>query len=204
MLCTLPLRLKINLPDRANARGFTLIEVLITVAIASALMALGVPQFTQALKTQQSNSEMVNLQNDMLFARTEAVKEGQYVSICVANSTMSGCGTGTWNSGWIIYANPGGSATATYSSGTDVILRKQPAFTTTDTIATNPTTTLVTFNRDGFGMNLSASTGLLFTLHNSPTVSAATRCLWLNTLGNTVIQKAGTTAASGQGTNLCT
>ena len=183
--------------------GFTFVELMVTLAIAITLLTIAIPQYTSFIKAQQSVSEINNLLNDMRYARSEALKEGQYVSLCVS-SNGTGCTTGAWNTGWMIYANPGYTAAAPgFVTGTSVLLRIQPGFTVSDTIASSPAVTNITYNRDGFGVGLSPTTGELFTLHNTPTVTAATRCLWVDVLGHQYIQNAGQAAATGQGSNLC-
>ena len=183
--------------------GFTFVELMVTLVIAILLTAIAVPQYTNFVKTQQSVAEINNLLNDMRYARSEALKEGQFVSLCVS-SNGTGCTPGVWNTGWIIYANPGFTVAAPgFVTGTSVLLRVQTGFTNSDTITSTPATTNITYNRDGFGVGLSPTTGELFTLHNTPAVTAATRCLWLDVLGHQYIQTAAQAAATGQGANLC-
>lgn len=187
-----------------RAAGFTMVEMLVTVAVGIILVAVAAPQYKQFIQSQNTQAEANNLANDLMFARAEAVKEGQYVSICVANTTMSGCAaSGGWNNGWIVYANPGTSATASYVVGTGVLLKKQAAFTSSDTVSTNPSITMISFNRDGFAAGLSASTGQIFKFQTASTNTAATRCVWLNLLGTPTLQLSGATAITGQGTNTC-
>jgi len=185
--------------------GFTMIELLITVAIAIILAVVAVPQYWTFLQTRKSVAEITNLYNDMQYARTEALKEGQTVSLCIS-SNGTGCTTTTpnWDQGWIVYANP--TSAAAFVSGTSILLKAQPGFATTDTVTTlpAPATTAVNFNRDGFAVNVSSTTGLLFELHTSPVNEPSTRCLWLSSIGNVFIQTKQSSAATGQGTNICT
>lgn len=177
--------------------GFTLVEVMITLVIAIILAAIAIPQFTSTTQAQRTSSEINNLLNDVQFARSEALKEGQMVSLCISTNGTSCSGSG-WESGWIVYS---AGAAAGFVVNTSVVLRVQPPFTTTDTITTSPaSTTSLTFNRDGFSSGLGAA-GLLFTLRNSTGNSAATRCLWVDALGRAYVQKAGAAlATNGQGT----
>jgi type IV fimbrial biogenesis protein FimT len=184
--------------------GFSMIELLITVAIAIILAVVAVPQYSSFIQTSKAVNEITNLYNDMQFARSEALKEGQTVSLCIS-SNGTGCTTTTpnWDQGWIIYSNP--TSAAAFVSGTSILLKAQPAFSTTDTITTTPAaTTAVNFNRDGFAVGVSSTTGLLFDLHTSPVNEPSTRCLWIGSIGNQFIQTKQSVAVTGQGTNICT
>ena len=196
--------------------GFTSLELMITMVIAVILIAVAVPQYTQFVQTQKAVSVINNLEDDLQYARSEAMKEGQFVSMCVSSSG-TGCTTETWDCGWITYSNPAFLTTPAFATGVSTLLRvgrgavnsncgggsSAPSYT----IATSPASTIVTYNRDGFAMGLltSAPSGQLFTLQSSPTeVTAATRCLWMDVLGRQYIQTAGQTAATGQTGNSCT
>ena len=194
---------KFNARLSRPARGFSLVELMITLGIAIILAAVAIPQYTNTIQTQNVTAEIGQLSNDMQFARAEALKEGQMVSMCISTNKTSCAGT-NWNQGWIVYANP--TSAATFTAGSSILLKVGNAFTTTDSFQTlpAPATTVVNFNRDGFAVNISSTTGLIFTLHTASVNSAATRCLWLSSLGNMFIQKAGAASATGQGTNTCT
>ena len=87
-------------------KGFTLVELLITIVVISILLATAVPSFMQAIKnnrvTGQANSFVVNTQ----MARNEAVKRGASTTICAANADMDACsGSNDWSTGWIIFTD---------------------------------------------------------------------------------------------------
>lgn len=82
--------------------GFTLVELLVTLAVATFLMSIAVPNF----KTTIQNGRLVTQANDLLgalvYARSQAVTTGKNVVVC-SSSTLSGCSSSAaWASGWII------------------------------------------------------------------------------------------------------
>lgn len=89
---------------KIRAAGFTLIELMVTVAIAAILLALAVPNFSSTLKASRTSSQIRELANGLTYARSEAVARGQEVRICPSVSGDA-CG-GTWSQGWIIFVNP--------------------------------------------------------------------------------------------------
>ena len=189
--------------SKNRMRGFTLIELMVTLIIAVILTVIAVPQYSSFVQTQKTIAEITSIYNDMQLTRSEALKEGQMVSICISSNGTSCTGT-NWNQGWIVYANP--TAAASFTAGSSILLKAQAAFTTTDTMTTlpAPAATVVNFNRDGFAVGVASASGLLFQLHTAPVNSASTRCLWIGSIGNQIIQKAGSAAVTGQGTNKCT
>jgi len=188
----------------SRAGGFTMIELLITLTIAIILAVIAVPQYADFTQARRTTSEITSLSNDMQLARTEAIKEGQTVTLCVSSNQTSCTGT-LWSQGWIIFSDPN-SVGAYTAGGSQVLLKAQTGLTSSDTIATLPTASVAVlqFNRDGFAVNVSSSSGILFQLHTSPSYSPSTRCLWIGSIGNQFIQTTTSTAQTGQGTNLCT
>ena len=104
-------------------RGFTLIELMVVLAIAAILVTLAAPSFSRMIKSNSMASGVNTFMSDLRYARSEAVRLGGGVVMCrsdypEAASPACGSGTGTdskgWISGWIIYQdlNTNGSVDA--------------------------------------------------------------------------------------------
>ena len=103
----------------ARYRGFTLIELMVTIAIAAILMVVAVP----SLVTYQRNSEMTSFANSLLAsinaARGEAMKRGRYAMVVPADGLL-------WSSGWIVFVDVDRSG-AYNAATTDVLVLTKEA-----------------------------------------------------------------------------
>jgi len=179
---------------RSGARGFTLIELMFTVALAAILTTLAAPSLTKLFKTNRVQTEASSFVGDLILARTEAVKRGQNVSACVSSDGATCLTTNTWQSGWIVFADSAAACTGTSSTSPAIRVRK--AFTGSDTfVASLASSSCVTFNREGFTSNLGTST-VTFTLHTADNLTTATRCVAVDLGGRITTQTAGQVSTS--------
>ena len=85
---------------QSSAAGFTLVELIVTLAIAIILLALGIPAFQDMTLNNQRSGRLHELVTALQLARSESVKRGIPVSISRAAS---------WDQGWTIYVDDNGS-----------------------------------------------------------------------------------------------
>ena len=75
-------------------RGFTLIEILIVVAIVGVLLSAAVPAFSSFVKAARLRSAASGLYEALTIARSEAIKRNASVSVSAA--------AGGWQDGWTV------------------------------------------------------------------------------------------------------
>lgn len=149
-----------------QAHGFTLIELMVTIAVLAIMLTVAVP----AMQNFTIRNRLAALNNDMMtsvnLARSEASKRGVTVSIC-KSSTMTSCG-GNWSDGWIVFVNTDNDAPAAVDTG-ETILRVHQALPSNYTLnATTNFANYVSYRRDGTANNI----GTFAVCHNSDETTA--------------------------------
>jgi type IV fimbrial biogenesis protein FimT len=174
-------------------RGFTLVELAVTLSIAAFLTMIAIPSFMYTTTSYRGSQQTGDLLADLQFARAQAIMEGQPVTVCISSDAAT-CLTSatTWQSGWIVFSDVNNDQTV--ETG-DVIKRTHAALAGNNTLSATGSAVAVTFNREGYITGLPAA-GLTFTLHDPNSVSSLTRCVALSAMGRVVAQTSGTGACS--------
>ena len=180
-------------PTGRPARGFTLIELMVGLAILAIVMRLAVPGITQMYKTNRVQTEASQFVSDLQLARAEAIRRGLPVSVCPStNGTSCVANSSNWHAGWMVFFDRSGNCSV--DTG-DTALRVRAGFRGGDTFTASPAAPCVSFNREGFTAAPTAAT--LFTLHTSENIADATRCVSLEFGGRTATIKKNQTTTGG-------
>jgi type IV fimbrial biogenesis protein FimT len=97
-------------------RGFTLVEVMVVIAIIAILTMIAAPSFKSMIQTSSMRSAVNSFLADMRYARSEAMRRGGNIVLCRSDnpeaatpSCSTASGTNGWVSGWVIYADQNSS-----------------------------------------------------------------------------------------------
>ena len=88
--------------------GFTLVELMVTIAIVAILLAVGLPSFQGSLRSNRVATSTNELLASLALARTEAIKTVQASQVCARDGNA--CGT-DWNQGWLVVTDSDGDGT---------------------------------------------------------------------------------------------
>lgn len=80
--------------EKNQSKGFTLIEMVVAVAIFGILVAVGVPSLRDISLNQRVKTATFDLYSSLIFARGEAIKRNANVDITPAG--------GVWANGWTV------------------------------------------------------------------------------------------------------
>jgi type IV fimbrial biogenesis protein FimT len=173
--------------------GFNLTELIIVVAIVAILLGIGVPSYRYITNSYRMTSEINGLLGDLMYARAEAVKEGQGVTVCVSNGVTC-LGNTSWQNGWVVFSNP----TNAPNPPPGLILRTQAVFAgaTPDSFNASNGVSSVTYNREGFATTAAGFPSTTITLQDPTNNATWTRCLLISAQG-TLTTETPTNSPSG-------
>lgn len=171
-----------NVMTESASRGFTLLELMITLSIAALLMTVAVPSYQSLMKESHLTAQANELMTALYYARSEAVKQGMRVTLCKSSDGAT-CNGGNWQDGWIVFSDTG---TAGYIDSGDEILRVFPGLKESSLKGGSNFSSRVSYLRNGRSQGNNNLPNGTFTLCNQ--ISA--RKIIINTSGRPRVEKA--------------
>ena len=95
----------------ALQRGFTLIELIVTMVVAGVLLAVAIPSFTEMIKNNRLATSANSFVTAANIARSEAIKRGVRVTVCKSADGAACTTSDDWDQGWIVFADLDNNAT---------------------------------------------------------------------------------------------
>ncbi|MEM9173293.1 MAG: GspH/FimT family pseudopilin [Pseudomonadota bacterium] len=87
--------------------GFTLLELMLTIAVLAVVVVLAAPSFDGTIRTNRTVQANNDLVSALAVARSEAIKRGERVSVCPTVDQTTCDGSGNWELGWMVFVDPG-------------------------------------------------------------------------------------------------
>lgn len=143
----------INIPIvRFKARnirrlGFTLVELVVTMAVAAILITVAVPSLRTMIQNGRLNTQANDLVGDLSLARSEAIKRRAFVGICISTNGTACTGGGNWRDGRAVFVGTGLNGTW---QANDLILRfRGPMASAADTLSVSVIGDPIIFSANG-------------------------------------------------------
>lgn len=158
--------------NKANTqKGLSLIELMISIAVLSIILFIGVPSFQGTLESSRARVITNDLAGALQLARSEALKRRADVTVCISNQAQNGCdNSGDWNDGWLIV-----------TSGSNPIVRVWGGISNVaNGNGITSASSQITFTRTGFSKNSSThQINIDITNHE--------RCIAINPIGQVTV-----------------
>ena len=176
-----------------TSRGFTLVELLVVLAIAAILVAGGMPSLSWFIASSRTASAVDIMVTVLERARSEAQRRSAVVSVCrsldpyaaepaikCSNAAGLGYAAGDWASGWVMFEKRGSTGAGTYQNGIDTVLQRQPAAGTGSTrlvVAGNLPGAAVAYDRYGTAASSAGTFSVDYRNPANPELTGAARCV---------------------------
>lgn len=167
-------------------KGFTLVELMITLGILVILLAIGVPAMQQFLQKRQALARSDNFISTMKYARSEAIKRGKRVTVCrttTADSVTPSCDTTStnWSSGWLVFEDT--APIGAFDHTKEILFKVQQGMPGPGSIVFRPSAsqTSISFTADGLAVGSQSS----FVINPDSDTSSITgkRCVAISLMG---------------------
>jgi type IV fimbrial biogenesis protein FimT len=97
--------------------GFTIIELMMTIAVLAVGLAIGVPQLNQFILNNRLISQINTLNSSLALARSEAVKQNALTVVCVSSDGADCAADTDWSAGWIVFVDRNGNLAPDFGGG---------------------------------------------------------------------------------------
>ena len=130
-----------------DAAGFTLIELMVTIAIVAIVALFGIPAFSDFILNNRIRGQVSDFVVQLTHARSEAMRTATRVTVCPG--TAGGCSSDSnwnWENGWVMFVDI--NANAAVDSG-ETVIGVGPALDGGNTLRSTAFSTYISFRHDG-------------------------------------------------------
>ena len=137
-----------NIHMNKNIQGFTLIELIVTLAVVSILLLTGIPMLTQMTTSNRLVTQINSIAGSLSVARSESIKRGVSITLCGSTDGAT-CDTSSWESGWIVFSDADNNAVL--NSATETRLKIVAPFSGGSTLrlSESDSTSVIRYRSDG-------------------------------------------------------
>jgi len=182
------------MPRQDRHYGFTLIELMVAIAVLAVLLTIAVPSFTGMIRSNQVANQTNVLIGSLNAARSEASKRGMPTTVCAAAKDLKSCSgkAEDWQTnGWLVITDAGGDAGQLDTASGDLLLQASNA--PAGQMQLKTTYTFVRFNADGSRTNESAQLEMVFDVRHTVCKDNEQRRVQVNRNGRITMSKSACT-----------
>ena len=120
---------KANLTTKLD-KGFTIIELMVTIAIAGIIAAIAMPNLNDFLVRMRVDNEVTEMHRLLLTARNSAINTGLNTTVCPLNTATPQTCTNNWENDISVFTNT--TAVTNIMDGTDTLIKIKAAIKASD------------------------------------------------------------------------
>ena len=174
-----------NIHMNKNIQGFTLIELIVTLAVVSILLLTGIPMLNQMTTNNRLVTQINNIAGSLAIARSESIKRGASITLCGSTDGTT-CDSSSWESGWIVFSDANNNAVL--DSATESMLKIVAPFSGGSTLrlSQSDSTSIIRYRSDGSLRDLDADATTnrgTFTLCDNEASTTKAKAININSMG---------------------
>ena len=109
---------------QSGCAGFTLVELLVVVALAAILQSQAAPALSGMVNSMRLTTAVNSLLSSLYLARSEAIKRNSRAVVCKSAPGDACSTTGGWEQGWIVFHDANNNAAL---DAGETLLSREPA-----------------------------------------------------------------------------
>jgi len=166
--------------------GFTLIELIVTMAVVSIILVTGIPALNQMTNKNRLVTQINDISGSLAVARSESIKRGESITLC-GSTDGSTCNTSNWEAGWIVFSDADNNAVL--NSATETMIKIVAPFSGGSTLrlSDSDSTSVMRYKSDGSLRDLNADATRTdkgtFTLCEQAATTTTAKAINVNPLG---------------------
>lgn len=176
-----------NIHMNKNNHGFTLIELIVTLAVVSILLLTGIPMLNQMTTSNRLVTQINTIAGSLSLARSESIKRGDSITLCGSTDGAT-CDTSNWELGWIVFSDVNNNAVL--ESSTDAMLKIISPFSGGSTLrlSRSDSTSIIRYKSDGGLRDIDSSVTSInnmgtFTLCDNTLSTTTAKAINVNPIG---------------------
>lgn len=144
----------LSLRGSGRQRGFTMVELMVVVALMGIVLGFAVPSMKTALLNNKLSSYANSFAGSVGLAKSEAIKRNATITICRSSSGTACATTGNLQQGWIVFNDKDSDGTV---DSDETLLQRQESLATDFSFVNTTDNTVYTFTFQPTGVGATSA-----------------------------------------------
>ncbi len=168
--------------------GYSMVELLTTVAVAAVLLSVSVPSMTSLVRSNRIVSDTNEFVATINLARAEALTNVLQVTVCKSRNQVSCDASASWHDGWIVFVDNDENEQRDLTGATETLLLVHEELGGSNTLQSVAFSNWIAFRPNGLAIGNAANAGM-FSLCNAAGATYG-RDISVSRIGSTSVENA--------------